>query len=108
MLGAKPRPGRQWPSLAKHTPESLKMAADPLVQEAITLYMGHGRSIPAVIIDAGLARELFAMTRKAAPELAVANFRAQPGDRYRRAILRAVHHNIWLMSNGLGGPLWEG
>lgn len=84
------------------------MAADPLVQKAITLYMGHGRAIPAVIIDAGLARELYELTRGATPEAAVESFRSQPGDKRRRAILRAVHHNIWLMANKLGGPQWVG
>lgn len=95
------------PSLAAHTPESLAMASNENVQQAISFYLGFGRKIPPQILDKKTAEDLFGMIQKEPPAKVAARFRAEPGDKYRRALLRAVHHNLWLMRQKTGRLPWE-
>lgn len=99
---------RSMPHIARHTSESLARAADPLVQEAIGLYLGFGRKLPAEIIDPSVGDEIFRMTRVSTPAAVASIFRASEDDKYRRAILRGVHYNLFLMRRKGGGLLpWE-
>ena len=114
MLG-KPPPSdlvsdaeRLLPRPAEHTPKTLEWASDPLVQQAIGCYLGFGRTLPPEIIDASAAQTIYNLTRTFTPQGVAQLFRSAPMDYYRRALLRAVYHNVQQMRRKNKGVLpWE-
>ena len=96
------------PHPANHSPESFAWAADDAVQQAIGIYLGFNRRLPAEVIDPTLAKALYDMTRDRTPAQVVMDFATQPGDWHRKCLVRAVYHNLAIMRREGNGRLpWE-
>lgn len=95
MLGLDSRAAEVVLLPANHTPETLAMAGDELVQSGISLYLGHGRRIPARFIHPATARWIYNQTRHKTLNDVLDIVKRIPGSASLRTLLRATHHNLW-------------